>query len=55
MQITPQDIAKKPFVPYALDRGAPKFHLIDIKSIKDQEKHLTYKNYEKEKPSSSRY
>ena len=48
MQITPEDIAKKPFVPYALDRGAPKFHLIDIKSIKDQEYNLSIKQAQQE-------
>jgi len=48
MQITPQDINKKPFVPYALDRGAPKFDLIDIKSIKDQEYNLSIKQAQQE-------
>jgi hypothetical protein len=40
MQITQEDINKKPFVPYALDRGAPKFELIDVKSKKDQNYNL---------------
>lgn len=48
MKITPEDIIKKPFVPYPLDRGAPKFHLIDVKSIKDQEYNLALKQAQQE-------
>ena len=48
MQITEQDIINKPFVPYALDRGSCKFHLIDIKSIKDQEYNLSIKQAQQE-------
>lgn len=48
MQITQQDINKKPFVPYALDRGAPKFELIDVKSKKDQNYNLATQQAQKE-------
>jgi hypothetical protein len=48
MKITEEDINKKPFVPYPLDRGAPKFHLIDVKSIKDQEYNLAAKQAQQE-------
>ena len=48
MQITQEDINKKPFVPYALDRGAPKFELIDVKSKKDQNYNLATQQAQKE-------
>jgi hypothetical protein len=48
MKITQEDITKKPLVPYPLDRGAPKFHLIDIKSVKDQEYNLAVKQAQRE-------
>jgi hypothetical protein len=48
MQITQEDIIKKPFVPYALDRGAPKFELIDVKSKKDQNYNLATQQAQKE-------
>lgn len=36
MQITEQDPYKKASSPYALDRGAPSFALVDVKNKKDQ-------------------
>lgn len=48
MQITQKDINKKPFVPYALDRGAPKFEIIDVKSKKDQHYNLAIQQAQRE-------
>ena len=48
MQITQEDINKKPFVSYALDRGAPKFDIIETKSKKDQHYNLAIQQAQKE-------
>jgi hypothetical protein len=48
MQITQEDINKKPFVSYALDRGALKFDIIETKSKKDQHYNLAIQQAQKE-------
>jgi hypothetical protein len=40
MEITELDLLKKSIVPYGLDRGAPKFDIIETKSKKDQHYNL---------------
>lgn len=48
MQITEYDPYKKAAVSYALDRGAPKFDLVEVKSKKDQNYNLAVQQAQKE-------
>jgi len=48
MQITEHDTFKKSSSEYALDRGAPSFDIIDVKSKKDQEYNLAIQQAQKE-------
>ncbi len=48
MQITEYDTFKKASAPYALDRGAPKFDLVEVKSKKDQNYNLAIQQAQKE-------
>ena len=48
MEITELDTFKKSSVPYALDRGAPKFDLIEVKTKKDQQYNLAVKQAQQE-------
>lgn len=48
MEITEYDPIKKSIVPYGLDRGAPKFDIIETKSKKDQHYNLAVQQAQKE-------
>lgn len=48
MEITEYDTYKKATASYALDRGAPKFDLIEVKSKKDQRYNLAVKHAQQE-------
>jgi hypothetical protein len=48
MEITELDLLKKSIVPYGLDRGAPKFEIIEIKSKKDQHYNLAVQQAQQE-------
>lgn len=48
MQLTEQDTFKKSSAPYALDRGAPKFDLVEVKSKKDQHYNLAIQQAQRE-------
>jgi hypothetical protein len=48
MQITEHDPYKKASATYALDRGAPKFDLIEVKNKKDQNYNLAIQQAQKE-------
>ena len=48
MQITEQDTFKKSSVSYALDRGAPQFSLVEVKSKKDQQYNLAIQQAQQE-------
>lgn len=48
MEITEYDLFKKSSVPYALDRGAPQFSLIEVKNKKDQQFNLAIKQAQQE-------
>ena len=48
MEITEYDPLKKSIVPYGLDRGAPKFDIIETKTKKDQHYNLAVQQAQKE-------
>ncbi len=48
MEITEQDTFKKSSVSYALDRGAPQFSLVEVKSKKDQQYNLAIQQAQQE-------
>lgn len=48
MEITEYDTFKKASSSYALDRGAPKFDLVEVKSKKDQNYNLAVQQAQKE-------
>jgi hypothetical protein len=48
MEITEYDQFKKSIVPYGLDRGAPKFDIIETKTKKDQHYNLAVQQAQKE-------
>jgi hypothetical protein len=48
MEITEYDPFKKASVSYALDRGAPKFDLIEVKDKKDQQYNIAIKQAQPE-------
>ncbi len=48
MQLTEYDPFKKTSAPYALDRGAPKFDLVEVKNKKDQNYNLAIQQAQKE-------
>jgi len=48
MQITEHDTFKKTSSTYALDRGAPAFDIVDVKSKKDQQYNLAIQQAQKE-------